>query len=97
MRGWSQKGEFWGYHTRSELEAVTLVEATGGLNVSSQEWNCGDSYLLEVGEIRNGEGGQENAVLQCGKEQESVNNESTGSSSAENDECLPVSLDSVMR
>lgn len=34
-----------------------MVEATGGLNVSSQEWNCGDSYLLEVGKIRNGGGG----------------------------------------
>lgn len=79
------------------LRLWTLVEATGGLNVSSQEWNCGDSYLLEVGKIRNGGGGgQENAVLQCGKGKESVN-ESTGSSSAENDECLPVSSDSVMR
>lgn len=48
-----------------------MVEAMGGLKVSSQEQNCRDSYLLEVGERRK-RVGQENAVLQCGKEQESV-------------------------
>lgn len=62
-----------------------VVEAIVGLKVSSQEQNCGDSYLLEVGETGN-RSGQESAVLQCGKEQESINNNPIGSNSAEKDE-----------
>ena len=67
-----------------------------GLKPSSQEQNCGDSYLLEVGEIGN-RGGLESTALQCGKEEESVNNKPPGSNSAEKEACFPVSLDSVTR